>query len=215
MTCITIKTKETKANVQIFPPIALNGRSHISLIDIKIPEEVIKNFTFTTRQVITTGPNEKVPKMIPFPKGVYNIYKLQDMIYSSPLAQSLILVIGSNNHNVFIKTKSETIKISAELAQILNIPETLPPFSAIKISSNEYYLINCNLVENRSSYAFGPKIRPSSLLAVAPSRDGSYPELSIQSGNKIMNNLILEIITETFESPDFGEKEIMYILKVW
>ena len=42
MTCITIKTKETKANVEIFPPIALNGRSHISLVDIKIPEEVIK-----------------------------------------------------------------------------------------------------------------------------------------------------------------------------
>ena len=106
--------------------------------------------------------------MIPFPKGVYNIYKLQDIIYSSPLAQSFIFIIDSNNHNVCIKTKSETIKISTELAQILNIPETLPPFSVIKISSAKKYLINCNLVENGSSYSFVSKIRPSSLLAVAP-----------------------------------------------
>ena len=56
-----MKTKETKANVEIFPPIDLNGRSHISLVDIKIPEEVIKNFTFMVRQLIITGPNEKVP----------------------------------------------------------------------------------------------------------------------------------------------------------
>ena len=214
MTYITIKTKETKA-WEIFPPIALNGRSHISLVDIKIPEEVINNFTFTTKQVITTEPNEKVPKMMPFPKGVYNIYKLQNMIYSNPLAQSFNFTVDPNNHNVFINTKSETIKISAELAQKLNIPETLPPFSAIKISSAKKYLINCNLVENRSSYSFGSKIRPSSLLAVAPSRDGRYPELSVQSGNKIINNLTLEIVTENFESPDFGEKEIMFILKVW
>ena len=71
--------------------------------------------------------------MMPFPKGAYNIYKLQNMIYSNPLAQSFIFVIDSNNHNVFIKTKFETIKISTELAQILNIPETLPTFSAIII----------------------------------------------------------------------------------
>ena len=37
MTYITIKTKETNANVEIFPPIVLDGRSHISLVDIKIP----------------------------------------------------------------------------------------------------------------------------------------------------------------------------------
>ena len=35
MTYITIKTKKIKAN-----PIVLDGRSHISLVDIRIPEEV-------------------------------------------------------------------------------------------------------------------------------------------------------------------------------
>ena len=47
MTYITIKTKKTNANVEIFPPIVLDGRSHISLVEIRIPEEVTKSFTFT------------------------------------------------------------------------------------------------------------------------------------------------------------------------
>ena len=42
MTYITIKTKKTKANVEIFPPNVLDGRSHISLVDIRIPEEETK-----------------------------------------------------------------------------------------------------------------------------------------------------------------------------
>ena len=36
-------------------------------------------------------------------------------------------------------------------------------------------------------------VYPSNLLAIAPSRDGRYPELTIQSVNKIINNLTLEI----------------------
>ena len=121
------------------------------------------------------------------------------------------------NNNVYIKTKSNIIKVSRELAEILNIPKTLPPFSHIKISGDEKYLINCNLVEANSSYSFMVStgdVYPSNLLAITPSRDGRYPELTIQSVNKIINNLTLEIITENLETPDFGDKEIIYILKV-
>ena len=100
----------------------------------------------------------------------------------------------------------------------------MPPFSHIKISGDEKYLINCNLVENRSSYAwqreqsslsFEAPVYPSSLLAITPSRDGRYPELTIQSVNKIINNLTLQILTENLETPDFGDKEIIYILKAY
>ena len=89
------------------------------------------------------------------------------------------------------------------------------PFSSIKISGDEKYLINCNLVEVNSSCTFGEKVSRSHLLAVAPSRDGRYPELSIQSGNKIINNLTLETLTENLETPEFAHKEITYVLKVW
>ena len=225
MTYITIKTKKTNANVEIFPPIVLDGRSHISLVDIKIPEEVTKSFTFTEPQAIYSEPSKgDQPKLMGFPKGVYNMYKLRYEINNNRLTENIGLNIETINNNVYIKTKSNIIKVSRELAEILNIPKTLPPFSHIKISGDEKYLINCNLVENRSSYAsqreqsslsFGASVYPSNLLAIVPSRDGRYPELTIQSVNKIINNLTLEILTENLETPDFGDKEIIYILKVW
>ena len=219
MTYITIKTKKTKVNVEIFPPIILDGRSHISLVDIKIPEEVTKSFTFTDTQAIYGEPSKgDQPKMTVFPKGVYNIYKIQYKINTSPLAEYIDLNIATLNFNkINIETKSNTIKFSPELAQILNIPKILPPFSHIKISGDEKYLINCNLVEANSSYSFMVSpgaVYPSYLLAIVPSRDGRYPELTIQSVNKIINNLALEILTENFETLDFGDKEIIYILKV-
>ena len=171
MTYITIKTKETKANVEIYLPIVLDGRSHISLVDIKIPKEVTKSFTFTERQAIYCEPSKgDRPKVMGFPKGVYNIYKLQYMINTNPLTENIDLNIETiNNNNINIETKSNTIKVSKELAMILNIPETLPAFSHTKISSDKKYLINCNLVENNSSYSFGAPVYPSNLLAVYPS----------------------------------------------
>ena len=85
------------------------------------------------------------------------------------LAQSFKFIVNPNNNNIYITTKSNTTKVSSELAQILNIPKSLLPFSHIKISGDEKYLINCNLVETNSSYSFGPKVSLSGLLAVAPS----------------------------------------------
>ena len=212
MTYITIKTKKTNANVEIFPPIVLDGRSHISLVDIKIPEEVTKSFTFTEPQAIYSEPSKgDQPKLMGFPKGVYNIYKLRYEVNNNRLTKNIGLNIETINNNVYIEAKSNTIKVLRKLAEILNIPETLPPFSHIKISGDEKYLINCNLVENRSSYS---SVYPSNLLAIVPSRDGRYPELAIQSVNKIITNFTLEILTETLETPDFGDKEIIYILKV-
>ena len=152
-----------------------------------------------------------------FPKGLYNIYKLRYEINNNRLTENIGLNIELINNNVYIKTKSNIIKVSRELAEILNIPKKLPPFSHIKISGDEKYLINCNLVEANSSYSFMVStgdVYPSKLLAIAPSRDGRYPELTIQSVNKIINNLTLEILSENFETPDFGDKEIIYILKV-
>ena len=219
MTYITIKTKKIKANVDIFPPIVLDGRSHISLVDIRIPEEETKSFTFTDTQAIYGEPiNGEKAKMTIFPKGDdYNIYKIQYKIKTSPLVEYIDLNIETTNNNIYVTTKSNTINFSPELAQILNIPKTLPPFIHIKISGDEKYLINCNLVEANSSYSFMVSpgdVYPSNLLAIVPSRDGRYPELTIQSVNQIINNITLEILTENLETPDFGDKEIIYILKV-
>ena len=139
MTYITIKTKETNTNVEIFPPIVLDGRSHISLVDIRIPEEVTKSFTFTERQSIYSEPIKgDQPKLMGFPKGVYNMYKLRYEINNiNRLTENIGLNIETNNNNVYIETKSNTNKVLRKLAEILNIPKTLPPFSLIKISSDK------------------------------------------------------------------------------
>ena len=123
------------------------------MVDIRIPEEETKSFTFTKRQAIYTEPIKvEQTKMTVFPKGVYNIYKLRYEIKTSPLVEYIDLNIETTNNNIYITTKFNTIRFSPELAEILNIPKTLPPFSHIKISGDEKYLINCNLIEANSSY---------------------------------------------------------------
>ena len=77
-----------------------DGRSHISLVEIRIPEEETKSFTFTNKQVISTDPNDSEPKMTIFPKGEYNIYKLCYDIKKSPLAEYIDLNIETTNNNV-------------------------------------------------------------------------------------------------------------------
>ena len=138
---------------------------------------------------------------------------------NTTLAENIDLNIETiNNNNINIVTKSDTIRVSSELAQALGIQETLPPFSSVKISSDKKYLINCNLVETNSSYSLKATpgtVYPSRLLEVAPLRNECYPELSIESGKNIINNLTLEILTENLEAPDFGDNEITYALKVW
>ena len=135
------------------------------MVDIKIPEEVTKSFTFTKRQTIFGDET----KMAVFPKGVYNINKLRYDIKTSPLDEYIDLNIATLNfNNTNIETKSNTIRFSPELAEILNIPKTLPPFSHIKISGDEKYLINCNLVEANSSYSFMGLINKVDMVCLSP-----------------------------------------------
>ena len=189
------------------------------MVDIKIPEGLTKSFTFTVPQAISSNPIiDSQPEMMAFPKCEYNLLKLQHMIRNNPVYKNIGFDIETIKKGFFnAATKSHTVKVSSELAEALGIPKTLPPFSYIKIIGDEKYLIKCNLVEANSSYSFivSPgNVYPSNLLAIAWSRDGRYPELTIQSENRIINNLTLEILKENFEAPDFSGKEIIYILKV-
>ena len=118
--------------------------------------------------------------MMTFPKGAYNLLKLQFMVKNNPVYKNIGFDIETIKKAFYVTTKLYEIRSSPELAEILGIPKILAPFSHIKISGNEKYLINCNLVGNRSSYSFKSTpgvVYPSRLLAVAPLRNGCYPEL--------------------------------------
>ena len=103
MTYITIKTKKTKANAEIYPPIVLDGRSHISLVDIKIPERLTKSFTFTAPQAISSSPiRDSQPEMMAFPKGEYNLLKLQHMIRNNPVYKNIGFDIETIKKGIFM-----------------------------------------------------------------------------------------------------------------
>ena len=161
--------------MEIFPPIVLDRISHVSLVDIEIPEEVTKSFTLTGHQAISGGLNKvDQPRMMSFPKGACSLLKLQHMIRNNPVYKNIDFDVGTIKKAFYVTTKLYEVKSSPELAQILGIPKILAPFSSIKISGNEKYLINCNLVENRSSYSFKATpgvVYPSPLVAVAARRE--------------------------------------------
>ena len=119
------------------------------------------------------------------------------MIRNDPAYKNIYFDIETIKKTFYVTTKLYEVRSLPELAETLGIPETLPPFSYIKISGNKKYLINCNLVEANSSYSFivSPgTVYPSRLLTVAPSRNGCYPDqLSIEFGKYLTNNLTLEI----------------------
>ena len=204
MAYVTVKTRETKATVGIHPPIVLNERSHISLVDVRIPEEVARKFTFTEPQAISSYPREGEPKFLLFPRGEYNIARLQHTIRNSPAFDH----IGFDIEETVVSTESGAVRITPELTHILDIPDSLPQFIRVTTGGGPQrrYLINCNLVEANSSYSSGPqrdlKVTPSRLLAVAP------------SDKNIVDGITLDLLTEDSEAPDFGGKEIVYILKI-
>ena len=106
MTYITVKTKETKANIEIYPPIVLNEGSHISLVDIKIPEEVTKSFTFMGHQAISGNPSRgNQPRMMTFPKGAYNLLKLHNMIRNDPAYKNIDFDIETIKKAFYVTTK--------------------------------------------------------------------------------------------------------------
>ena len=110
MTYITIKTKETKANIKIYPPIVLDRISHISLADIKMPEEVTKSFTLAGHQAISGGLiRDSQPAMMPFPKGAYSIHKLQDMVKNNPMYKNIGFDIETIKKAFYVTTKSNTV----------------------------------------------------------------------------------------------------------
>ena len=216
MAYITVRTREAKSTVGVYPTIVLDERTYISLVDVRIPEEVARKFTFTDRQAISTIPREGEPKLLFFPRGEYNIARLQHTIKNSPVFND----IGFDVEGTIVSMGSVAVRTTPELAQMLDIPESLPPFSRVTIGGGPQrrYLISCNLVETSSSYSSGPqsesKVTPSRLLAVAPSRGGHYPELLVQSGKNIVDGITLDLLTENCEVPDFGGKVIVYILKI-
>ena len=219
MKFITVKSKETTVSVDLVPPLVLEDKQRISLVDIRIPEQY---FEFTKDQAIgTDGRYDIKLKIIHFSRhhGKYNARRLKQVLNGDKLKAELGLEISITDKAAYLTTQSKEVTVSPELAKNFNIPRELKPYSAVKISGDEKYFVYCDLVENNNSLLSGEnnaaRIMPSKLLAVAPkSESGAYPELLIPADKRVINNITLRIENEKFEVPDFHDAEIIYVLKI-
>ena len=219
MKSITVKSKQTTVSVDLVPPLVLGGKQRISLVDIRIPEQY---FEFTNGQAIGTDISDdgKI-KMVFFSEhhGKYNARRLKQVLNDDPLKAELELEITITDKAAYLTTQSKEVIVSAELAKKFNTPRILNPYSAVKISGDEKYLVYCDLVEENNSLLSGEnnsgRIMPSKLLAVVPKgENGVYPELLISADKWVINNITLRIENEKFEVPDFNDEEIIYVLKI-
>ena len=229
MKFITVKSKQTTVSADLVPPLVLEDKQRISLVDIRIPEQY---FEFTNGQAIGTdnsdydsndddSSDDDKLKIIFFSKhrGKYNARRLKQVLNGDPLKAELDLEISITDKAAYLETQSKEVIVSEELTKKFNIPRILKPYSAVKISGDEKYFVYCDLVEENNSLLSGEnnaaRIVPSKLLAVAPkSESGVYPELLIPADKRVINNITLRIENEKFEVPDFNDAEIIYVLKI-
>ena len=220
MKFITVKSKQTTVSVDLVPPLVLEDKQRVSLVDIRIPEQY---FEFTKDQAIGNEDRFKNhPKIIKLSKhlGKYNSRKLQQVLNGDSLKAELGLEISITDKAAYLTTQSNEIIVSSELTENFNIPRELKPYSVVKISGDEKYFVYCDLVEENNSLLSNEKLRvarimPSKLLAVAlKSESGVFPELLIPADKRVINNITLSIDNEKFEVPDFNDEEIIYVLKI-
>ena len=220
MKFITVKSKQTTVSVDLVPPLVLEDKQRVSLVDIRIPEQY---FEFTKDQAIGDEDRFKNhPKIIKLSKhlGKYNSRKLQQVLNGDSLKAELGLEISITDKAAYLTTQSNEIIVSSELTENFNIPRELKPYSVVKISGDEKYFVYCDLVEENNSLLSNEKLRvarimPSKLLAVAlKSESGVFPELLIPADKRVINNITLSIDNEKFEVPDFNDEEIIYVLKI-
>ena len=219
MKFITVKSKQTTASVDLFPPLVLGDKQRISLVDIRIPEQY---FEFTAYGSIgTDGRYGNKINIIHLSEhlGKYNARRLKQVLNGDSLKAELGLEITITDKVAYLTTQSKEIIVSSELTKNFNIPRELKPFSVVKISGDEKYFVYCDLLEENNSLLSGEKnsgrVMPSKLLAVVPKGEsGVYPELLIPADKRVINNITLRIENEKFEVPDFNDEEIIYVLKI-
>ena len=89
MKFITVKSKQTTASVDLVPPLVLEDKQRISLVDIRIPEQY---FEFTDYESIGTDINDADKlNIILFSKhlGKYNARRLKQVLNGNPLKAEL------------------------------------------------------------------------------------------------------------------------------
>ena len=197
-TILSINTKEPKTRVEFSQP--LQSISEVQLVDYDFPETYIK---FETDQTIKSGDGSKT--LLTVSAGGYSSSTMRTVFTISNLG----ITIHPSNEGYCISCKDYNAVVSRELAKALGISSYLFKDKPYPVSwpSCKYH-VYCDI--GTSSSVLGQimtqdyKLVHTNLLAVVPSKSGTYPSCQIWSVNHPINYITLLVLDENGNNPSWG-----------
>ena len=199
-TILTINTNKPKTRVEFSQP--LQSISEIQLVDYDFPETFEK---FETDQFIRTTDGSKT--LLTISASSYDYKTMRLMIIMSNLG----IDIHPTNDGYCISSKNDNVIVTKELSKVLGIPSYLfaSKYYPITWPSHKFH-VYCDV--GTSSSVLGQittqdnKLVPTNLLAVVPSKSGTYPSCQICSVSYPINYITILVLDENGNNPSwFGE----------
>ena len=197
-TILTINTNKPKTRVEFSQP--LQSISEIQLVDYDFPETYEK---FETDQTIKSSDMTKT--LLNVSAGGYSSKTMRTVFTISNLG----ITIHPSNEGYCIVSKDYDAVVSRELAKTLGISGYLFAGKPYPVSwPHSKYLIHCDIGTTTS--VLGQittkeyKLTPTNLLAIIPSKSGTYPSIPVQDVSGPINYLTITVIDENGNVPRFG-----------
>ena len=207
-TILTINTNKPKTRVEFSQP--LQSISEIQLVDYDFPETYVK---FETDQTINSSHIAKT--LLTVSAGGYSSTTMRTVITMSNLG----ITIHPSNEGYCIVSKDRNASVSRELAKALDIPSYLfadKPYP-IKWPSHKYH-VYCDVGTSTSELGqimtVDNKLVPTNLLAVVPSKSGTYPSCQIQTESSPINYITLTVLYENGNNPSWLGESFRLNLRV-
>ena len=207
-TILTINTKEPKTRVEFSQP--LQSISEIQLVDYDFPETYVK---FETDQTIKSGDGSKT--LLTVSAGGYSSTTMRTVFTISNLG----ITIHPSNEGYCISCKYYDAVVSRELAKTLGISSYLFKGKPYPVSwpSHKFH-VYCDV--GTSSSVLGQimtkdyKLVHTNLLAVVPSKSGTYPSCQICTTSYPINYITLLVLDENGDNPSWAGESFRLNLRV-
>ena len=197
-TILTINTDKPKTRVEFSQP--LQSISEIQLVDYDFPETYE---VFKTDQTIRTSHGNKT--LLTVSAGGYSSSTMRTMFTISNLG----INIHPTNDGYCISSKDHNAAVSGGLAKVLGISRYLFADKPYPVSWPRHkYHVYCDV--GTSSSVLGQittqdyKLVHTNLLAVVPSKSGTYPSCSIQTESSPINYITLSVLDENGNNPSWA-----------
>ena len=207
-TILTINTNKPKTRVEFSQP--LQSISEIQLVDYDFPENYE---VFETNQLIKTPDGRKT--LLTITASSYDFKTMRTMIIMSNLG----INIHPTNDGYCISSKDHNAVVSRGLAKVLGIPYYLfkGKYYPITWPSHKFH-VYCDIGTSSSVFGqittAGNKLVPTNLLAVVPSKSGTYPSCQIGVESGPINYITISVLDENGNNPSWVGESFRINLRV-